>query len=199
VTLRRPVPLDTALSVERAAGGSVRVLDDGELIAEARPAAEFSLEVPAPPSSDEARRATLRYTGSEEGPFSRCFVCGRAREDAFGVFAGEVDGRDLLASPWTPPPWAASADGHVRAEFIWAALDCPASFAAYIGRQLPLTFLARLTANVAAPVRAGEEHVVMAWPIAVNARRRHSASAVVAPDGAIVASARALMIEPRRA
>jgi hypothetical protein len=198
VTLRRPVPLDTDLEVEGDGNGATRVLDGSDLVAEARPVPEFSLHVPAPPSLNQARRATSRYRGSEEGPFSRCFVCGRAREDAFGVFAGEVEGRDLLASPWTPPPWAAAADGQVRPEFVWAVLDCPASFAAYIGGQMPLSFLARLTANVAAPVRAGEEHVVIAWPIETEGRKRHSASAVVAPDGAIAASARALLIEPRR-
>ena len=39
-------------------------------------------------SIGEAREAAGRYPGLEDGPFSRCFVCGRGREDALGVFAG---------------------------------------------------------------------------------------------------------------
>src|SRR5215216_3414323 len=120
VSLRRPVPLETPLDVVRGSDGSVRVLDGEALIAEARPAPAFDVEVSVPVSPSEARVAAARYRGRSDGVFSRCFVCGRAREDAFGVFAGAVEGRQVVASPWTPPDWTADAAGHVRPEFIWA-------------------------------------------------------------------------------
>jgi hypothetical protein len=196
VTLRRPVPLDTSLAVSRE-GETVRMLDGEDLIAEAEPAPEFGLEVPEPVSVDEARAAAARYRGSSDGLFSHCFVCGPAREDALGVFAGNVDGRELVASPWTPPSWTGDASGRVRPEFLWAVMDCPTYFAVYRDGELPMSFLGRMAARVDAPVIAGEQHVVIAWPIEADGRKRHAGAAVLSADGSPRAVARALMIEPR--
>ncbi len=199
VTLRSPVPLDTPLDVSRDGDGAVRVLDGEVLIAEARPAAELGLEVPAAVSVPEAQLAANRYLGSPDGLFGRCFVCGSDREDALGVFAGAVDGRPLVASPWTPPDWTADADGNVLPEFIWAVLDCPTYFAVYADGELPVSFLGRIAAQIDAPVTAGQEHVVVAWPIGVDGRKRHAGAAVLSSEGTPLAIARALMIEPREA
>ena len=199
VSLRRPVPLDRPLDVVRAGEQSLEVLDDEALIAEARSAPEFQLSVPAPVSADQARAAAARYRGSAEGLFSRCFVCGRARDDALGVFAGEVEGRDLVASPWTPPPWTADADGRVLPEFVSAVLDCPTYFALYMDGELPASVLGRLTTRIDAPVVAGREQIVIAWPLEADGRKRHAGSAVLSGDGEVLAVARALLIEPRSA
>jgi hypothetical protein len=198
VSLRRPVPLDTALDVERENDGSIRVLDGEALVAEARSEPGFEVELPAPVSVEDARLAAERYRGLSDGMFSRCFVCGRARDDAFEVFAGAVEGRRLVASPWTPPRWTADSAGEVRPEFVWAVLDCPTYFALYMDGELPLSVLARLTARIEAPVRAGEEHVVIAWPLAADGRKRYAGSAVLSPGGEPLAVAHALLIEPRR-
>ena len=197
VSLRCPVPLDTPLDLMRENDGSVRVLDGEELVAEGRPAPELTVEVPAPVSSSEARLAATRYRGRSDGPFSRCFVCGRAREDAVGVFAGAVEGRELVASPWTPPAWMADAAGRVLPEFVWAVLDCPTYFALYMDGELPVSVLARLSARIDVPVAAGEEHVVIAWPMEADGRKRHAGSAVLSPEGDVLAVGRALLIEPR--
>jgi hypothetical protein len=199
VSLRRAVPLGKALDVARAGDGSVSVLDGEALIAEGRAAPEFELEVPAPVSPAEARAASTRYRGLADGVFSRCFVCGRAREDAFGVFAGAVDGREVVASPWTPADWTAGPDGHVLPEIVWAVLDCPAYFALYMDGDLPMSVLGRLTARIDAPVAAGEEHVVIAWPIGRDGRKHHAGSAVLSSDGAVLAVGHALLIAPREA
>jgi hypothetical protein len=197
VSLRRPVPLDTPLDVVRERDGSVRVLDQDALVAEARSVPEVEVEVPGPVSPHEARLAAAHYRGRSDGLFSRCFVCGRAREDGLGVFAGPVEGRQLVASTWTPPAWTADAAGHVLPEFVWAVLDCPAYFALYMRGELPVSVLARLTARIDAPVVAGEEHVVIAWPVGAEGRKRHAGSAVLSPDGQAVAVGQALLIEPR--
>src|SRR5206468_10475398 len=118
--------------------------------------------------------ARARYGGGREGPFSRCFVCGLARDDGFHVHAGEVHGRPVVASPWTPPGWSADAAGAVRAEFIWAVLDCPATFAPQLAGVASLGFLARQTTRITGPVRAGAEHVVIGWPIEIDGRKQHS-------------------------
>lgn len=197
VSLKRPVPLDSTLDVVPEHDGSVRMLDDEALVAVARPLPGFDIEVPTAPSLDQARRATESYRGLSDGLFCRCFVCGRAREDAFGVFAGVVDGRELVASPWTPPSWTADAKGNVLPEFVWAVLDCPTYFAVYRSGELPLSVLAQLTARIDAPVAAGEEHVVIAWPMETEGRKRYAGSAVLSTDGLPLAVARALLIEPR--
>jgi hypothetical protein len=197
VTLRSPVPLERALAVIREDGGSVRVLEGETLVADAHPTSDLQIEVPAPVSLDQARLAATRYRGTLDGLFGSCFVCGRGREDALGVFAGSVEGRQLVASPWTPPDWTADAEGRVLPEFIWSVLDCPTYFAVYTNDELPISFLGRLTARVEAPVIAGMEHVVIAWPIGSEGRKRHAGAAVFSSDGEPLAVARALMIEPR--
>jgi hypothetical protein len=199
VTLRRPVPLDTRLDVVQENNESVRVLHGETLIAEGRSVPALEVDVPTPVTPDEARRASANYRGVSDGVFSRCFVCGVDREDAFGVFAGEVEGRELVASPWTPPFWTAGRSGNVLPEFIWSVLDCPTFFAAYIAQDLPMSVLAQLTARIDGAIQAGEEHVVMAWPAEADGRKRYAEAAVVTADGEPRALARALMIEPRAA
>ena len=199
VTLRSPVPLDRELEVVGRDDGSIELLADGELIAEAREVGGLDLEIPEPVSLKEARRAMAGYRGMTEGEFSRCFVCGKAREDSFGVFAGEVDGRRAVASTWVPPTWGEGGTGHVAPELIWAALDCPAYFATHIEGELSTAMLARMTGHVVAPVATGVEYVVAAWPIEIDGRKQHAGSALFSADGELLAAARALMIEAREA
>jgi hypothetical protein len=197
VSLRSPVPLDTPLAVKRGEDG-VRVSDGVTLVAEARSIDDLSLQPPAPVSMEEARRASARYRGLPDGEFSHCFVCGRAREDSLEVFAGAVEGRDLVASPLAPPDWTADETGRVRPELVWAVLDCPTYFAAYDEHdELPIAFMARFTARLDAPVLAGEEHVVIAWPIGADGRKRQAGSAILNAAGEVLALAHALLIEPR--
>jgi hypothetical protein len=197
VSLRRPVPLDRPLDVVRDGDGALRLLDGDELVADAQTVARVDVDVPDPVGVEEAREATTHYLGSREGQFSRCFVCGLARDDALGVFAGEVPGRRVMASPWTPPAWAAGDDGSVRPEFVWAALDCPATFATVLGGTQGVGLLARFSARIDAPVAAAAEHVVIGWPIAIDGRKYHAGSAIFSRDGALLAAARALLIAPR--
>lgn len=203
VSLRQPVPLDRPLQIRTGDDGHLAAFDGDELIADAERAdsEDFDLvEPPGPVSLDEAIAAHERYRGTTGGPMSHCFVCGRDREDALGVHAGPIEGRDLVASPWTPPIWTAGSDGaSVRPEIVWAVLDCPTYFAAYRDAPdpLPISLLARFTARLDAPIRIGEPHVVIGWPIAVEGRKRHAASAIFTPAGETLAVARALVIEPR--
>jgi hypothetical protein len=198
VSLRVPVPLETPLAVQREDEGGVRVLERETLVAEGAPAPDLEIDVPDAVGVEEAREASRHYEGPFDGVFSQCFVCGRTREDSFGVFAGRVEGRDLMATPWTPPEWTADEAGRVRPEFVWAALDCPASFAAYLHDHDPdIGFLVRLGVRLGAPVRAREEHVVIGWPLGGDGRKREAGSAVLSGDGEVMAAARALMVQPR--
>jgi hypothetical protein len=208
VTLRRPVPLGVALAVERLAGvggEETRVLDgEGALVAHARPAdagALSGLAVPGGPVPVAAARAAMAgYRGPGDGPLCTCFVCGRRRADAIGVQAGPVAGRDgVVASTWTPPAWTAGADGRAAVEHVWAVLDCPTYFAAYHDAPdpLPLAFLGRFTARINGTAAIGEEHVVVAWRLGIDGRKREAAAAVLTAAGTPLATARALLIEPR--
>lgn len=199
VSLRRPVPLDTALGVSRENDGGVLALDGENLVAEARPVPDFELDVPEPVGVEAARAATAGYRGTTDGPFGNCFVCSRTREDTLGVHAGPVEGRELVATPWTPPRWADDGSGAVRPEIVWAVLDCPTYFAAYVNHPEPLppAVMARFTGRLDAPVPVGEEHVVIAWPLEADGRKHHAGVAVVSADGEVLARARALLIEPR--
>jgi hypothetical protein len=148
-------------------------------------------------SVEEARAAAARFAPPADGTFDRCFVCGRARhEDGFGVFPGPVAGTDFFAAPWTPPGWAADADGAVLPEFVWAALDCPGYFAVY-GNDLALAFLARQQSTLLAPIRAGVEYVAVGRPLERDRRKGFAATAILDPGGAVLAQSEQLLIEPR--
>ncbi len=200
VSLRRPVPLDTALRVTREDDGRVLALDGDDLVAEARAVPDFELEAPAPVGVEEARAASAGYRGKTDGPFSDCFVCSRTREDTLGVHAGPVEGRDVVATPWAPPRWADDGSGAVRPEIVWAVLDCPTYFAAYMRypEPLPPGVLARFTGRLDAPVPVGEEHVVVAWPLEADGRKHHAGVAILTAAGEVLARAQALLIEPRQ-
>lgn len=198
VSLRSPVPLDHPLEMVAGDDPALRVLDGETLIAEARRLPSLALDVPDPVGIEDARRAAANYRAPDDGPFSNCFVCGRAREDSFEVFAGPVEGRELVATPWTPPAWTAGEDGTVRPEFVWAVLDCPTYFSAHLEGELSLSFLVRQRAEMRGPVSAGEEHVVIAWPISADGRKRLAGAAVLSADGETLAVAEALMIEAQQ-
>ncbi len=198
VSLRSPVPLEEPLELVQEAGGPLRLLRGETTIAEARPLPSLDLAVPAPVGLEEARRAAADYRAPADGIFSNCFVCGRARgEDCFEVFAGPVEGRELVATPWTPPAWAADDGGKVRPQFVWAALDCPTYFASHLEGELTLSMLVRQRAEILAPVRAGEEQIVIAWPISEDGRKRLAGAAVLSADGEALAVAEALLVEAR--
>lgn len=197
VSLRSPVPLDQPLEVVAAEGEPLRAMNGETLVAEARPLPGLELEVPAPIGVEEARRAAANYRAPGDGVFSQCFVCGRAREDCFEVFAGRVEGRDLVATPWTPPEWAAGDGGEVRPEFVWATLDCPTYFAAHLEGELTMSMLVRQRTELRGPVTPGAEHVVVAWPIEADGRKRLAASAVLSAGGEALALAEVLLVEPR--
>jgi hypothetical protein len=200
VSLRRPVPLDEELEV--------RIDHDDDVVARAYDAAgELVLEATSAPalatwdaptvSVAEAHAAAARFTPPAEGTFDHCFVCGRARhDDGFGVFLGPVEGTDLVAAPWTPPEWSADADGAVVPEHVWAALDCPGYFAAF-GLEGTLAFLARQQSELHAPIRAGVEYVAVGRPLGRDRRKGFAATAIVDPDGTVLAQSEQLLIAPR--
>lgn len=202
VTLRRPPPLDTPLRVERT-GEGVRVLDGDVLVVEGVAAsADLGVDVPDAVGVDDAARAAARsplHEHPEEHPFPTCFVCGpqRAREDGLHILVGPVAGRDVAADAWTPAADLAGADGVVRPEFVWAALDCSGGVASWLVEPLEGNpyVLGRLAVRIPGVVRAGEPHAVVGWRIGVDGRKQTAGSAIFTAAGDLAGVARATWIQ----
>jgi hypothetical protein len=189
VTLRLPPPLDVELAVERESDGSVRVLHDDKLVAEARPAV-LELALPQAPSFAEASRLSEARGDAPDHPFPGCFVCGPGREpgDALRLRPAPLgDGR--VVAPWLVEPQFAAA------RFVWSALDCPGGWAVQPDASRGISVLGRLTANVLEPPRPGDGCVVVGWPLGEADGRRHRAGTALFRDGALLAMAEAVWFE----
>lgn len=201
VTLRAPPPLDTALDVRPRDAGGLRLMHDDRLLAEAV-AAPFTLEVPpAPPLADAAAAGALGRLRAHQrtgNPYRRCIGCGIDRDDGLRLLVAPVGDDGRVATDWTPDRALAQADGTLPVEIAWIALDCPAGLA--WSHRLPDAgplVTARIAARVDAPVRAGEPHVVYAWPIARDGRKLTAGSAIARADGQVLACSLQLWLLPR--
>jgi hypothetical protein len=189
VTLRLPPPLETPLRVERGDDG-LRVLDGDALVAEARPA-ELELEPPEPVTFAEAVEIAARRPDDPGHPFPGCFVCGPGREEGDALRlrpAPAGDGR--IVAPWRPSERQAGG-GMVPQRFVWASLDCPGAHAVNPDGARGITVLGRLTAHVVEAPAAGDECVVVAWPLGGDERRSQAGTALFR-DGEPLALARAV-------
>jgi hypothetical protein len=200
VTLRRPPPLATPMAVEQGDEGSLRIHHGRTLIAEATSSpGPPALEIPGPVSMAEARTAAGRARYFQDPVFPDCFVCGMSRRpgDGLRIFRGPVPGRELWAAPWTPDPSVAGADGRVRPEMAWAALDCPSGIAAAedagLGQDTAI-LLGRMTASLAVLPAPGDQCRVIAWPDGGDGRKLTAGSALLGPSAKVLAVARAVWI-----
>jgi len=194
VTLRKPVPLGVALRVDSCDGG-VAMYDGSTLVATAAPG-RLDLAVPAPPTVAEASLASAAFPGFATHPYPGCLVCGPDRSDdvAFQIFPGPLAGRDLLAAVWNPGNGAAS-DGAVGTEFAWAALDCPAGwaaawFASRVGTPAGPAVLGRMTAQLYEPVPANDVRILIGWLIGRSGRKLDAASALFSRSGTLLGLSR---------
>ena len=129
VTLRRPVPVDTALRLERSDEGAALLAPDGTRLAEAR-RGEALPDAPAAVAADVAEAAAENgITRRFESAFP-CFVCSAARADGFQVTPGPFGDGTRVAATWTPSAECAGESGAVDPRFVWAVLDCTGSIGA---------------------------------------------------------------------
>ncbi|MBY8873469.1 hypothetical protein K7640_16665 [Micromonospora sp. PLK6-60] len=179
VTLRRPPPLDTPLTL---ADGTAHD-PDGTVVAQVAPVPAFPVEVP-PVDRATAEAAAAAYPGLVDHPFPGCYVCGPAHPTGLRIFPGRLpDGR-------TAAPLRAPAD--VAPATVWAALDCPGGWAV-IAPGRPYV-LGRITVVVDRLPEPGDECVVVGAAVGGEGRKAQVRSALYGPDGALLGHARATWI-----
>ncbi len=183
VRLLLPPPLDTALEVRETEAGVV-LLDGDAVLGTARPA-KLALEPPACPSFEEAQAASRRFRGFAEHWFPCCFVCGTDRfpGDGLGIFAGPLEGSDMVACLWVPDARVALPRGPVSPEFVWAVLDCPGSFTFLVPPDEAI-LLGEFQVELFGDVSVGERCVLVAWQITHNGRKHITATSLFGEDGA---------------
>jgi hypothetical protein len=199
VTLRRPMPLDTALMVRRDAQGAAVLDAEGNVVVEARPA-ELTLDVPPAPTLAEAEAATRWFLASGlSHSTGLCFCCGDNQAPGYGlrVFTGKVEGRTgVAAGLWRPDP-AFAVGGRVAPEHLWAALDCAGQFAFAVETPPARSLLARMTGQLLGSVEPGEPCIVLGWQIGREDRKLHAGTAILGADGGVRGLTRALWVMPR--
>jgi len=193
VTLRRPPPLLKPLHVQ-ADATKARLMDGEMLVAEAVPG-KLELDAPAPVDFETAREATKNYKGMNGHVFPTCFVCGpeRKEHDGLRIFAGCVNGREIVAAPWMPDASLPNVNGILRNEFHWAALDCPGYFS--ISETLRKSVLGKMTAQIIAPVKVNEKCVVIGWKIRDDGRKHFTGTAIYSENKTLAAIAHGIWID----
>jgi hypothetical protein len=185
ITLRRPVPLGTPLRVAESNGG-LTLHDQNDLVAEGT-VTELEDRAPQPPTFAEALAATASFPGLRSHPYPRCLGCGTGRADAVAlrIFPGPLAERELVAAVWYPGS-DATANGLIKPEFAWAALDCPGGWAAIrFGRIDRPAVLGRMAARLVPRIEAHSAHIVVGWLEGVSGRKLAAGSALYTRDGVL--------------
>ncbi len=175
-----------------------RMTVDGAVAATATVDA-FASTAAVPITAREAGRASESYPGLRHHFFPRCFTCGPKRSvgDGLRIFPGPVDGRQLVAGAWHPPPIARQADGTVASEFLWAALDCPAIWGYVVHGDPQLEDRAvtgRLALRQLAPLAGDRASIVLGWPIERQGRKVIAGAAIYSDAGELLVEAQQTMI-----
>jgi hypothetical protein len=158
------------------------VLVSGELVVATMVASPEPVPAIPPVSRLEAERAAEDFAGHVEHPSSTCFACGPDRTDGLLLAPGLV-AENEVACPWVP--W------EVSPEVLWAALDCPASWAV----DEPMT-LTRMAAELLEAPRPGEPHVVVARQVQRVGPAATTVTSIYGPGDVLVATATAQWTVP---
>lgn len=195
--LRAPVPLDVELTVEPQDGLHV-LLGEAGPIGSAGPAKVELPDPPPAPSLETARAAGARHVGLHQRIHPICFTCGVAREEGDGlrVLPGQLEGAEpgVVACAWRAHENFARPDGTIAPEIVWAAIDCPGYFAWYEKEGRHGALLGTMTGEVLRAPRAGEECILLAWPIAKEGRKEFAGVALYSAEGELMARAHQVWI-----
>lgn len=197
VRLFAPPALEQSLEIRATDDGRRALFDGGTKLAEAR-RIELDLEVPPAPDFAGAELAAKSFRGFDDLVFPKCFVCGfqRPAGDGLRIFPGaREDGVTGFAAPWIPDAnLVAKGADHVAPEFLWAALDCPGSFA-FPQPEGRIVLLGEMRAELVGRVSAGERCVLSSWYVERDGRKHFSGSAIFGEGGRFVGRAMGVWIE----
>ncbi|GAA1292846.1 hypothetical protein [Saccharothrix xinjiangensis] len=182
VSLLLPVPVEQPMHLEVSADQAVLVF--GEQVVATMVASPDPVPVAPPVGLLEAERAAEAYAGFDAHPSPTCFACGHDRLDGLLLSPGLV-GENAVACTWTPV--------ETSPEVLWAALDCPASWAT----DEPMT-LTRMAADLVSPPVLGERHVVVARQVQRVGPVAATVTSIYGPGDVLVATATAQWTEPER-
>lgn len=190
VGLKAPPPVDQPLSLEKV-GAVISMLDGETVVAEATNGV-FSDPLPDIPADAEADFDHPLDRGPDT--FDGCYVCGRARSVPEGlcIYSYPVKG----AEGWVVADWTLHAglsdDGlQVAHRQILAALDCPGYYACSAGEP---ALLARITAEITAPLSPDGTARVYGYTRGVSGRKRSCGTLVVSDSEQVIARAEAVWV-----
>lgn len=210
IRARAGVPLDRPLAL-RARDGVLEVHDGPAAIARTSTERLPAVRVPVPPSLDVALEVSSRFeaalaAGAIPHTFPECFVCGhrRAPGDGMRLFAGPLSGdgaasRGTRVAGWRPDPTLLDADGRLRDEFVWSALDCPGGWALSGAGNT-----GTLQVEIRQPVDGRRPLIVMGWSepgpaeARPGSRRRYAGTAMFDARGRLLAVGAAIWVAPPR-
>lgn len=192
ITLRSPPPLNhpTQLYID----STTATLKDGErLIAEAR-TSDFTMNVIEPVSFELALKASKLSQEAEIVAFNDCFVCGKNRMEGEGLrIRPSKVGHQKVATVWKPHPNFGDANGNVKTEYIWAALDCPGVWA--LQDMSKVYLLGRIAAKNIKPIKVDRTYIVMGWVIGNEGRKSWTGTAIYESSGEVSAFAKGTWIQ----
>lgn len=173
-------------------------MHDGETLVGTAVPASLSMAIPEAPTLEQARAAMENYAGKVGHAFPTCFVCGpgRPEHDGLALYPGAVVDNDLLACIWEPSDDALDEAGRVRAEIVWAALDCPGYFAA-MGGELRPALLGELVGDLRSPLEGSAPLLVYSWPLGNEGRKYYGGTAIADATGTVLACSHSTWIELR--
>ncbi len=197
VRLHTPVPINAPMTSTEAENGAIEMTADGQRVAAVR-ALEAPLEVEHFPRLDphvmtQAEADFLDHWGGDHHPFPTCFGCGPGRHDGLGMElrSGAAPGHDVHAASWEP-----ALNGPVPDWLVWAALDCPSGFPAFVGMAPDR---ARVTGEFAVDIRqtvpGDGAYQILSHVTGHSGRKTTTAAAIVDEDGVNLAVAAAICIE----
>ncbi len=197
VRLHAPVPIDLPMTAAATGDRAIEMTTDGVRIAAAR-ALDAPLDVEQFPRLDPhvVERAEADFVdqwGGGRHPFPTCFGCGPGRADHHGMElrSGAAPGHDLHVARWEP-----ALDGAVPSWLVWAALDCPSGFPAFVGMAADR---ARVTGEFAVdirhPVPGDGAYQIVSHVTGSSGRKTTTAAAIVDEHGTNLAVATAIWIE----
>ncbi len=191
VMLPKPAPIGRPLTVRRIES-SVRIFDGAEAVLVAKPRGQLDVQVPEIDLA-AARAATSipEILANHRAP--TCVVCGPGRKDGFRVLPGSL-GPGVVATSWLVPAIDCQPGGEVASPIVWAAMDCPGGWCFEGAHTEFVPVLVSQSVDILAPIRAGDEVIIVAWATGRAERILRACTALLDLDGTPLAVSKQMCV-----